>query len=375
MEPNETAPPRTCRRRSLTKTCSKENLMEDSCRSLESLGYDVLEERRPGFRKSSMDSCASFESHGCQGAEFWRQGLRRASLDRSNGTRSLTKSYSNDSLMESCRSFESIVSEITTHTRRPGQKRGSLNRSTGTRCLMNTSSSDSLMNNCRSFESNGISGNSSEALDRRRGGLRRSQVSHIILTNTVCNGGTPLDLHSSRHGGAERRSSLDSVSSTISLHRRVAKRSDIRHNSISTLSTTRTIVDEVEAMIEDAKQAIRQKVARQATLRSHIESGRELAKARYLSENERGALLSMRRIHKFSAQMDKVSATCTELVQLQRRLEQAVRSKDALDSLDLTEMQTTLENAFDIVEDEGHKMPSDDELRDHLRILSGMIEI
>ena len=336
----------------------------ESCRSLESLGYEVLEERRPGLRRSSMNSCRSFESVGSEMQNSRRQGLRRASLDRSIGTRSLTKAYSNENLMESCHSLESLGSEMMTNSRRPGQKRGSLSRTNASRCLVKTNSNDSLMS-CLSFEGNNV------ALDRRKGGLRRSQSTRIVL---ALQNSWNASLDNSKHGGAERRSSLNSVSSTISLHRRVAKRGE-GHNSVSTMSTAGTMEDEVEAMIEDVKQAIRQKVARQATLQSHIQSDKELAKARYMSDNERGAMLSMRRIHKLTAQQEKVSATCSKLLQLQKQLEEAVQSAEGIYNLDLLELQSSLEDAFDVVEDEDHKMPVNEELQGSLHMLSGRFEI
>jgi len=391
MELKELAPPLSCRRRPFASSkASHRNLME-SCDSLESLGYEVLEEMRPGCRRSSMSSCRSLESLGSEMMNSHRYGSRRASLDRSHGTRSLTKSMSNENLMESYHSFESIGSEIITDSRRAGQKRGSLSRSDGTRCLVKTDSTDSLLNSGHSCDGLSVRGT---GLDRRRGGLRRSHSSRIMpiacpKSSKICdfNGRSmdsfqnSSDLSQNRNikngGGAERRSSLNSLSSTISLHRRVAKRDDTlsRHNSVSTLNTTVTMVEEVEAMIEDVKQAIRQKLARQATLQSHIQCDKELAKARYMSANERGAILSMRRIHKLTAQMDKVHSICVGLFQVQKQLEDALKSVEGIYILDIVDLRNSLEYAFDVVEDEDHKTPSDAHLLDDLRLLTGRFEI
>uniref|UniRef100_A0A7S3P5H8 Uncharacterized protein n=1 Tax=Amphora coffeiformis TaxID=265554 RepID=A0A7S3P5H8_9STRA len=388
MELNEFALPRSCRRRSLAGSNASQRNLTESCHSVESLGYEVLEERRPN-RRASMSSCRSFESEMMDSLS--RHGFRRASLDRSQGYWSFTKSSSNENLMESCRSFESRGSEMIMNSIRAGQKRGSLSRANGTRFLIQTDSTDGLTTSCHSCD--GYNGRGA-ALDRRRGGLRRSQSSRIIPTTSprttkIChfNGrsmdsfqpswNTSLNHNVEKSGGAERRSSLSSLSSTVSLHRRVAKRDDplSRHNSVSTMNTTYTVVEEVEAMIEDVKQAIRQKLARQATLKSHIQCDKELAKARYMSENEMGAILSMRRIHKLTAQMEKVRSTCSELLQLQKQLEQALKSAEGIYNLDLIELQSSLEKAFNVVEDEDHVMPSDADLREDLHLLTGRFEI
>ena len=141
------------------------------------------------------------------------------------------------------------------------------------------------------------------------------------------------------------------------------------------MNTMCTTVEEVEAMLEDVKQAIRQKIARQAALKSHIQCDRELAKARYMSDNEKGAILSMRRIHKLTAQMEKVHVTCYKLFHLQKQFKQGLKSVEGIYNLDLIELQRSLENAFDVVEDEDHKTPNDADLREDLRLLAGRFEI
>ena len=148
------------------------------------------------------------------------------------------------------------------------------------------------------------------------------------------------------------------------------------------MSTTGLIVDEVDGFLEEVKGAIRRKVSREVSLQQNIDTDRILAKARYLSDNERGALLSMRRIHKHTTELQRVAATCAKLLQLQKSLEasmaRAARSAAAatgITHVDLGDLQDTLEQILSDFETTEYTRPSDDQLRPHLRKLAQFVEI
>ena len=144
------------------------------------------------------------------------------------------------------------------------------------------------------------------------------------------------------------------------------------------MGTTGTYIDEVECLYEEVKQAIRQKVARQATLQNIIVSDQTLAKARYLGDNERGAMLSMRRIHRLKFQQAKVAKSCADLMQMRVQLEIAMMAEnkeEAYANLDLSDLHDTLEQAVDMVEDADHVMPTAQALHKLMLELNGMLEI
>ena len=143
-------------------------------------------------------------------------------------------------------------------------------------------------------------------------------------------------------------------------------------------------MDEVDILMEEVKQAIRQKVSRQVFLKNLIESDQVLGRARYLSDNQRGAILSMRRVHKFSVEVQQIEETCNKLLQLRRQLETATLpsgngsiSTEGILALDLGELQDTLEQALDphAANHTTVNKPSDQELLRQAQRLARMFEI
>ena len=150
-----------------------------------------------------------------------------------------------------------------------------------------------------------------------------------------------------------------------------------RHNSVSTMSTTGLAMDEVDILMDEVKQAIKQKVSREVTLKTLIETDQELAKARYLSDNEKGAILSMRRVHRFKGTLESVVTCCARLLKLRQDLEAAIASCDrgGILELDLGALQDSFEQALDMHSDTKSPMPPEAELLAQVHKLVGMVEI
>lgn len=150
------------------------------------------------------------------------------------------------------------------------------------------------------------------------------------------------------------------------------------------MSTTCLIVDEVSALMEEIKQTIKQKVSREVTLQKMIESDKIIARARYLSDNELGAILSMRRVHKFQRELQQIGPTCCKLIGLQKDLETATcnaknfnnNHQDGILAIILAEFADSLEQILDAPgPNKAYSKPNHEDLLEEVMKLVGRFEI
>lgn len=218
--------------------------------------------------------------------------------------------------------------------------------------------------------------------ERRRVGFRRTHSIRLPegmvvagmdmseSSTSQCSSASPSS--ASTGSGKNRRAQMRRASLDSTWHH-TPRPGMRRYDSTSnTLSKNNLAALEAESLLEQVQQAIREKKSRQEQLKTLIQSDALVAKARYESKNDRGSLLLLRRIHKYTYQMQRVESAYRRLVDVQNRLKTTIKSPEDAKHFDASLFQGVLASALSLAEDNGHSMPTDEELRSELDKLGAL---